>query len=95
VALEIVGDSVSFIFRLIARFFIEIIFEIVIQGTGYLFCRLFNKNVNPDGVVVALIGLALWAALIYAGFEISEFIAVDICLDSGGSYDQKTGACVT
>jgi len=95
VPLEIVGDGVSFIFRLIARFFIEIIFEMVIQGTGYLFCRMFHKNVKPDGLFVALVGLILWAALIYAGFEIAEFVAVDTCLDSGGSHDQETGACVT
>jgi len=94
VPLEIVGDGVLVIFRLIARFFIEIICDMVIQGTGYLFCRLFCKNVNPDGVLVTVIGLALWGGFIYAGFEIVEFIAVDTCLDSSDIYDDKADNCV-
>jgi hypothetical protein len=43
------------------------------------------------GTVLVLIGIALPApaAATYA----SEFIAVDRCLDGGGSYDYSRGAC--
>lgn len=93
--LDIAGDGFSFVFRLIIRFFVEIVFEALIQGAGYLFCRLFNNKVKPDGILVTVVGLLLWGIAIYAGLEISAFIAIDSCLDAGGSYDYKLGACVT
>lgn len=47
----------------IARFFVwvimEVIFEILIRGLGYLICRLFRKN-TATPVSSALVGLGAW-----------------------------------
>lgn len=75
--LEIVIDSFSFIFKSIIQFFVEFILEELIQRSGYLFIRMFYKNIEPNGRLATVSGFIFWAVLIYAGFEIVEFVTVD------------------
>ncbi|MEW6982499.1 hypothetical protein AAD001_07585 [Colwelliaceae bacterium 6471] len=90
---EIVGEAFSGIFRFIFRLFVEIIVEILIKGLGYLIYRPFNKNVDPDGFKVTILGIVVWVLIFYAGYEIMAFIEIDSCLDSGGSYNYQLGEC--
>lgn len=94
---EIVGEVCGGALRIIGRVFAEVVFEICVKGLGYLICRPFSRTINPDGLIVAVIGLAAWALILfslYFGYEfISAQIEIDQCLDSGGSYNSKTGQC--
>jgi hypothetical protein len=94
---EIAGEVFGGALRIIGRVFAEVVFEICIKGLGYLICRPFSRSVNPDGVLVAVVGLAAWASILaalYLGYEfISEEIEIDRCLDSGGFYDYKISQC--
>jgi hypothetical protein len=90
---EIVGEVFSGIFRFIFRFFIEIIVEILIKGLGYLIYRPFNKNVNPDGFRVTIVGLVIWVLIFFTAYEIMAFMEIDGCLDSGGSYNYQLSQC--
>lgn len=58
---EIAGDLLAVIGRFVGRVFVEIVIEILIKGCGYLICRPFNKNIDPDGWVVTVVGLGIWA----------------------------------
>jgi len=90
---EIVGEVFSGIFRFIFRLFVEVIVEIFIKGLGYLIYRPFNKNVDPDGFRVAILGLVIWVLIFFAAYEIMAFIEIDSCLDSGGSYNYQLDSC--
>jgi hypothetical protein len=94
---EITGEVFGGALRIIGRVFAEVIFEIYIRGLGYLICRPFSRSVNPDGVLVPVVGLAAWASVLvalYFGYEfISGQIEIDRCLDSGRSYDHKASQC--
>lgn len=60
---EIIGEFAGGVLRFIGRMLLEGVFELLIQGVGYLICRPFKRNVNPDGGLVDVIGLVFWAAV--------------------------------
>lgn len=94
---EIAGEIFGGALRIIGRVLAEIVFEICVKGLGYLVCRPFSRTVNPDGALIAVVGLITWALLFvafYFGYEfISVQIEIDRCLDSGGSYNHQTSQC--
>lgn len=55
--------------RLVAQF----IFEFLVGGPGYLILRVFRKpeDINPDGLLVLLVGLFFWVAVAFAILGIS------------------------
>lgn len=94
---EIAGEVLGGALRVIGRVLAEIVFEILVKGLGYLICRPFSRAVNPDGALVAVVGLITWALLLVALYFGYEFISVqteiDRCLDSGGSYNYQASQC--
>lgn len=62
--LELVGELAGGILRFIGRLLLEIVFEFLIKGVGYLLCRPFSrKKLDPDSASVAVVGLAFWAVV--------------------------------
>ena len=61
---ELAGGLIGAVLRLVVYFFLEVILEIVIRGPGYLICRIFRKDVDPDGGWVATAGFAFWLVLL-------------------------------
>lgn len=90
---EIVGEVFSGIFRFIVKLFIEIIVEILIKGLGFLVYRRFNKDINPDGFRVFIVGLVMWGLVILGLYEVIVFLDMDSCLDSGGSWNYQFSKC--
>lgn len=90
---EIIGEAFSGIFRLIFRILVEVVLEILIKGLGYLFYRPFNKKARPDDFKVVAIGLFLWGIIVFGAFELMNFIMLDNCLDTGGSYNHQLDIC--
>ena len=69
---EIAGELFGGVLRIIGRVLAEVFFEICIKGIGYLICRPFSRSVNPDGLLVTVVGLAAWVlilAALYFGYE--------------------------
>ena len=66
---EIFEGLFGAIFKFIGRIFVEFIFEILVKGLGYLICRPFNKNIDPDGLTVAIVGLLVWGCLVGGGIH--------------------------
>lgn len=52
---EIAGEVLGGLLRLVAQFFLDVVLEIIIKLPGYIICRLFSKNVDPDGVLVVVV----------------------------------------
>lgn len=92
-ALEIVGEVCSGLFRFIVRFIAEAVFEILVLKVGFFICQRFSKNVKPNGLAVVLVGLLFWFAIIFAVIGLKSFIDVDRCLDSGGRYNYQIKSC--
>lgn len=94
---EIAGEFLGGILKFIGRFFAEFIFEMLIKGTGYLICKRFSNRVDPDGVLVVLVGLVFLSLVGVGVLFIYDFIqlqyAIDSCLDSGSTFDYETEVC--
>ncbi len=57
--------------RLIGYFVIEIVFEILLKGTGYFITRLFTKNnPNPEGLLVVFVGAVFWIIIFTLAYSI-------------------------
>ena len=60
---EIIGEVAVGAVKAVLRFLVEIGFEILVKGTGYLIVRPFSRRADPEGLLVVLVGLAVWMAL--------------------------------
>jgi hypothetical protein len=70
VPLEIVGEIAGGVLKAVGQILLEVVFEIAIKGAGYLICRPFNRQVNPDGALVVVVGLVFWALTVGLGYAL-------------------------
>ena len=96
-ALEGVADLTEVVVRFIGRLFTEVLIEFLCKGMGYLICRKFNEDIDPDGFMVLIVGLSFWVIVIVSAILIYDTlvqqIAIDKCLDSGGSFNHQVKEC--
>ncbi|MBU0620556.1 MAG: hypothetical protein KJ795_01790 [Gammaproteobacteria bacterium] len=62
---DIAAGLISGAARLVAHIFLEIVIEILVRGPGYLICRVFRRDIDPDGGWVVVVGLSFWFALLF------------------------------
>ena len=64
---EIAGSITEAIAKFIGRMFIDIFFEILVKGAGYIIVTTIKGSkygeVDPDGSVVAITGIIFWLAV--------------------------------
>ena len=61
---DILGEVTGGALRFIGRLFMEVAFEFLIKGAGYILCRPFSRRrLDPDGGRVVVVGLAFWIAV--------------------------------
>ncbi|MEY4517115.1 MAG: hypothetical protein RL180_1461 [Pseudomonadota bacterium] len=60
---EIVGQVIGGVIKMIGQLMVEVIFNIAIQGTGYLLCYPLNKHIDPESWPVVCVGLGFWVVL--------------------------------
>lgn len=65
---EIAGEALGGLLRVAGRLFFEIVFELLIQGTGYWLLRRMRPSYEPGDAASAVAGLLFWAAIAAAGF---------------------------
>ena len=96
-ALEGVVDLIEVVSRFIGRLFTEVLIEFLCKGMGYLICRKFNEDIDPDGFMVLIVGLSCWVIVIVSAVLIYDTlvqqIAIDKCLDNGGSFNHQVKEC--
>lgn len=94
---EIASEVIGSVFRFLGHVLLDVVAEIIIKGPGYLICRLFSKDIDPDGMRVAVVSILFWIALgtgAWAAWgEFSEAADMDRCLDAGGAYDAQLRQC--
>ena len=96
-AFDFLAETSAGVVRFVFSCITEGVVEFLCRKTGYLICRIFNKNVSYEGVFVVVVGLFFWIGLIIAILlsykYIATSIAVDQCLDSGGAFDYQLELC--
>jgi hypothetical protein len=61
---DVVGEVAGGVLKFIGRIILEIVFESLIKGAGYILCRPFGRRrLDPDGGLVVVVGLAFWIAV--------------------------------
>ncbi len=94
---EVAGELLSGLFRILGNMFVEITLEVLLKGLGYLICRPFAKQINPDGLVVLLVGVVAWILIVYGLYFGAEYVAhqldIDSCLDRGGKFNYENDSC--
>ena len=61
---DIAGETLGGIFRFVARLLVEVVVEILIQGTGYLILRTARPKSEPGETACTVAGMAFWAVVI-------------------------------
>jgi hypothetical protein len=93
-ASEVFGGVIRFLGQILG----QIVAEILIRGPGYFICRIFDKHIDSESIWVFLAGVLFWIFVGFGGHyvyaQITESIAVDRCLDSGGAFNKETRQCV-
>jgi hypothetical protein len=91
------GEFLGGVLRAIGNIVLEVVLEILIRGPGYLICRIFKKDINPEGGWVIVAGLAFWIFVavggLYSYTYFSDALAADQCLDSGGAFNYQNKQC--
>ena len=95
---DVAGEFLGGVLRVIGNIVLEVVLEILIRGPGYLICRVFKQDINPEGGWVIVVGLAFWVFVVVSGFYtysyFSETLAADRCLDSGGAFNYQNKQCL-
>jgi hypothetical protein len=95
---DVAGGFLGGVLRAIGSIIADIVLEIAIRGPGYVICRTARRDIDPDDGWVVMVGLAFWGVIGVLGYfaysYLSEALAVDRCLDSGGAYNYKTIECI-
>ncbi|MFD1591447.1 hypothetical protein [Alteromonas oceani] len=77
-ALEGVADIIEIVARFIGRLFTEVLIEFLCKGMGYLICRKFNEDIDPDGFMVLIVGLSFWVIVIVSAILIYDTLVQQI-----------------
>lgn len=94
---EIASEVLGSVFRFVGQVLIDVVAELIVKGPGYLICRLFRRDVDPNGMRVAVVSILFWITLATAAWaawgEFSAAVDMDRCLDAGGAYDDQLRQC--
>lgn len=94
---DIAGELLGWVLRAIGSIIVDVVLEIAIRVPGYLICRRFKRDLDPDGGWIVIVGVMFWVILGFIGyFSYSYFsteLAIDRCLDSGGAFNYQTNEC--
>lgn len=61
---DIVGEIAGGAFKFVGRLFLEVVFEFLIKGAGFILCSPFSRRrLDPDSGLVVVVGLVFWVAV--------------------------------
>ena len=63
---EIAGEAIGAVARIVGRLIVEVVFELLVRGTGYAVLRSLRPSREPGETASALVGLVVWAGVIAA-----------------------------
>lgn len=61
---DVVGEVAGGVLKFVGRLILEVVFEFLIKGLGYIICRPFSRRkLDPDSGLVVVVGLMIWVAV--------------------------------
>ncbi|WP_454831313.1 hypothetical protein [Pseudoxanthomonas wuyuanensis] len=72
---DIAGEVLGGVGRFMGRIFFEVVFEFIIQGTGYMLLRLLRPKSEPSDTACAIVGLLFWIGAVVAGVVLYHHLA--------------------
>lgn len=57
---EIASEFLGGALRFIGNLLLEVVLEFLVRGPGYLLCKPFKKDVDPEGGLAAFVGIVFW-----------------------------------
>lgn len=66
---DLAGEAIGSVVRFIGHIFVTLVFEIMVQGVGYIICRAFSRKVDSPKVqrfskTSTAVGLCFWALFV-------------------------------
>lgn len=76
---DLAAGLVEIIFRFIGQFFLEIVFELLLKGPGYLLVKAFtgNKRAAPNEVLVLVVGIVFWLVIGCSAFALYFLLSAE------------------
>lgn len=65
-------EPIKFLIRILIYFIVDIIFEFVFKGPGYLLCRLFSRSTTMDSRRVLIVSTLFWCIVILVAIYIYQ-----------------------
>ncbi|MBD9534974.1 hypothetical protein ATCM_11040 [Stenotrophomonas sp. ATCM1_4] len=65
---DLAGEALRGALRVVGRMLVELVFEILLKGTGHVVIRLFRPGKEPGDAACALVGLLVWAGVAAGAF---------------------------
>lgn len=65
---ELLGEALGVVLRILGWLFFELLFELVIKGSGSLVIRLVRPSAEPGDTACAIVGVLFWMAVGSGGF---------------------------
>ncbi len=65
---DLAGEALRGAFRVVGRVLFEVVFDILLKGTGHVVIRLFRPGKEPGEETCALVGLLVWDAIAVGAF---------------------------
>jgi len=63
---DLAGDAIGVVVKFIGQVFVTLVFEIMVQGAGYIICRVFSSKVERFSKTSAAVGFCFWALVVFA-----------------------------
>jgi TRAP-type C4-dicarboxylate transport system permease small subunit len=67
---DLAVDAFVGLFRAAGRILVEVVFELLIVGAGYLLIRIVKPQSKPSEAKCALVGIAFWLVVGIGGYFI-------------------------
>ena len=73
-ALDVVGEVFGGVLRFFGRMVAEVVFQLLLYGTGHLLLKPFYRDKEPSDGLCALVGLLAWAAFAVVAFMAYRYV---------------------
>ena len=69
---ELISELASLVGRIFIFVVVDVIFELLLKGAGYLLLRPFTRSIDPDGVPVIAVGIIFWLLVVPVAFSLAS-----------------------
>ncbi len=72
---DLATDFLSGALKALGKFFGNFVVEILIKGLGYLLCRPFSRNIDPESSTVGFVGVLAWLMIFLTLYYAYDYLS--------------------